>query len=500
MGAGASIYDNMIRPPAQPMGPVEMMTHAADLKTAIARSQMAPIELQRQQAEADQLHVKAQQAAEDAADQRTSRQVYGEVQGDATVPAEKKHEEFIARLAGQVNPRTVDLLNTQMDAHDKAVQAASNEKLTQAITANKEVSNQLAAIDAVPDAEKPAAYAGVLQNLYRQGLAKPGDLPDAYDPNTVAFHKAAAMGAVNSATAEISRREQANKDAEEKRKARTEELATAGQTIDGVQDQAGYDNWRSKLSPANQALTAATFTPQNVATIKRMALTANQQREADQATATASETQRHNQAEEARATAKPTYSGEMRAALVAVGADPDKPTPEQASAALAKLRTSTTDKPASKATLTAIEQRKSAAIQKSKATLDKELAANTVKGKVLDQDVADQAWEDHIQRLQDAQTGYENELTTATGGDVGHNDWADRLRVPGKAGAPQPSGQTTPPAAAGAAAQVPASASAALPPRPTAIPKGATAQYNPARKQWRYSVDGGKSWQQPTGQ
>jgi hypothetical protein len=452
MAAGASIYDNIIRDttprPQPPMNPLDMMTRATELKTAQARSQMAPIELQRAQEEADRLHQANVNSAQDAADQTTSRQIYGDVQNDATVAPADKHSEFIKRLAGKVNPRTIDLMNTALDTHDAAVRKATDDNLAQSIKANTEVHNQLSAVT------NPVQYATARQSLIRQGLAKPEDIPEAYDPDTVAYHKAAAMGATNSATAEIARREQANKDADEKRKANTDELANSGRTIDGVKDQDGYNAWRAGLSPANQAVTAATFSPQNVATIKRMALTADQQREADQATATATETNRHNQAEEALAAKKPTYSGEMRAALVAVGADPDHATPDQTNAALAKLRPSTTDKPATKATLTAIETRKATAIAKSKATLDKETASNTVGGKVTDQPAIDQAWEDHIGRLQDAQTGYENELTTATGGDVGHNDWADRLRVPGKAGSPPPAAAAspapagTPPAAA----------------------------------------------------
>ena len=377
---------------------------------------MAPIELQRAQEEADRLHQANVNSAQDAADQTTSRQIYGDVQNDATVAPADKHSEFIKRLAGKVNPRTIDLMNTELDTHDAAVRKATDDNLAQSIKANTEVHNQLSAVT------NPVQYATARQSLIRQGLAKPEDIPEAYDPDTVAYHKAAAMGATNSATAEIARREQANKDADEKRKANTDELANSGRTIDGVKDQDGYNAWRAGLSPANQAVTAATFSPQNVATIKRMALTADQQREADQATATATETNRHNQAEEALAAKKPTYSGEMRAAT--------------------------------KATLTAIETRKATAIAKSKATLDKETASNTVGGKVTDQPAIDQAWEDHIGRLQDAQTGYENELTTATGGDVGHNDWADRLRVPGKAGSPPPAAAAspapagTPPAAA----------------------------------------------------
>jgi hypothetical protein len=449
MALDASIYDNLTRPPAQPASPLAMMTGAADLKNALTRSQMAPLELQRIQEENAGLHQKNQTAAEDAADEKTLQGIYGDVQGDASIPPEKKLDELRSRAAGKVKPRTLENLSKQVEAHQTALQKLDDDKLKQLKAVSDEVGNTAQGILSADPAQQPALYATERERMIQSGLATPDHIPEQYDPEWLKVQAAHAMGASNAVTAENTRREQANKDADEKRKARTDELATAGQTIDGVQDQAGYDAWRSKLSPENKALTAATFSPQNVATIKRMALTANQQREADQATATAAETKRHNEAQEAAATAKPTYSGEMRAALVAVGADPEKATPAQAAAALDKLRPG--EKPVDRNKLATIESDKAKALKDSKAKLDKDTAGATVGGKVLDQDAVDTAWEEHIQRLQDAQLAYEHELTTATGHDVGHNDWADRLRVPGKAGAaPSKPGA---PAAAGAPAQ-----------------------------------------------
>lgn len=465
-----SIYAPLMRP-VQPVNPLELATRAADLKTAMVRSQMAPLELQHVQEENASLHQKNQNAAEDAADERTLQGIYGDVQNDSSIAPEKKLDELRNRAAGKVKPRTLENLSKQIEAHQTAIQKLGDDQLKQLKTVSDEVGNTAQGILSADPAQQPALYATERQRMIQSGLATADHIPEQYDPEWLKVQAAHAMGAANAVEAETKRREQANKDADEARKARTEELATAAQTIDGVQDQAGYDAWRAKLSPANKALTAATFSPANVATIKRMGLTANQQREADQATATAAETQRHNKAEEDRAAAKPTYSGEMRAALVAVGADPDKPTPEQAAAALAKLRPATNEKAASKATLVAIEQRKSKAIRDSKAKLDKDIAAATVGGKVIDQNAIDQAWEDHIGRLQDAQTGYENELTTATGGDVGHNDWADRLRVPGK-------GEAAPASpAAGASAQAPGGAQGAQPAAPNPAAKALVSKY-----------------------
>jgi hypothetical protein len=439
-----SIYDPLIRP-VQPQNPMDLLTKATDLKTAIVRSQMAPIELQRQQEEAAQLHQKTQTAQEDQADQQTLQQLYGDVQNDSSIAPEKKLEELRSRAAGKVKPRTLEALSKQIEDHQTAVQKLDDDHLKQVKAVGEEIGNTAAGILAADPQSRPALYAQERQRLIAAKVSTPDQIPEQYDENYLKAAQAHAMGATNAATAEISRREQANKDADEARKARTDELATAAQTIDGVQDQAGYDAWRNKLSPANKALTAATFTPANVATIKRMGLTANQQREADQATATAAETKRHNQAQETQAASKPTFSGDMRAALIAAKAkDPDNPTPEESAAAFKVLHPGTETKPVSKSALTQIEARKTNAIKDSKAKLDKDLAGVTAGGKVLDQDAVDQAWEDHIQRLQDAQTGYENELTTATGGDVGHNDWADRLRVPGKGSVVPPESAASP--------------------------------------------------------
>jgi hypothetical protein len=202
-----------------------MSAGAADLKTA-SRSQTASIELQRQQEEADALHQKNQQAQEDAAEEKTIQQVYGEVQNDPTIPPEKKHDELIARLAGKIKPAALAALNEQIEEHDTLVRNASDDNLAESLKKNTEVDNALSAVLAAPETDRPAQYGVARQSLIRQGIAKPEDIPETYDPATVAVHQAAAMGATNSATAEISRREQANKDADERRRAREADQLT----------------------------------------------------------------------------------------------------------------------------------------------------------------------------------------------------------------------------------------------------------------------------------
>jgi hypothetical protein len=190
-----------------------------------------------------------------------------------------------------------------------------------------------------------------------------------------------------------------------------------------------------------------------------MAMTAEQQQRADEAAGTAAETHRHNVATEDNAGTKPTFTGDLRAALVAIGAkDPDNPTADEASKALDRIKPEPGEKPVPKSTLVGIETTKGTAIAKSKATFDKELAAATIAGKVTDQAAVDQAWEDHIERQQAAQLAYEAALTTATGHDVGHNDWADRLRAPGSA----PTSATPAPAKPGTAARTANPAAKAL--------------------------------------
>jgi len=126
-GVDTSMYDPLIRPVA-PENPLDMASKAADLKTAIVRSQMAPIELQRQQEEAAKLHQANQTSAEDAADQKTLQQLYGEVQSDASVPPEKKNDELRSRAAGKVKPRTLEALSTQMEAHQRRLMTSSCER------------------------------------------------------------------------------------------------------------------------------------------------------------------------------------------------------------------------------------------------------------------------------------------------------------------------------------------------------------------------------------
>lgn len=479
MSAGASIYDNLIHTP-KPESPVEMATKAADLRIAMGRAQLVPAEVEKAQEEAAQLHQRTQTATEDSNDQKTLQGIYGEVHADDSVPIDQKDAELRKRAAGKVKPRTLEALSKSMEEHQKSLAALHDDELKNAKAVSDEIGNTAQGILTADPAKQPALWASERQRLINQKVATPEEIPEQFNPEFLKMAAAHAMGASNAVQNEQKRREQDVKDSEDKRKARTDELATMGQTIDGAQDQAGYDAWRAKLSPENRALTAATYSPQNVATIKRMALTANQQREADQATATESETKRHNQALEDAASNKPTYSGEMRAALVAAGAkDPDNPSKEESAAAFKVLHPGTEQKPPSAATLTAIEQRKSKAIRDSKAKLDKELATNTVGGKVVDQDAIEQAWQDHIGRLQDAQGAYESELTTATGNDVGHNDWADRLQVPGKPGAAPAQPAAGAPGGKGASAQAPAPAAAAAPKAKTATnEKGEKVMWN----------------------
>lgn len=429
-----SMYDPLIQQP-KPEGPMDMLEKATALKTAMGRAQMQPLEMEQTRLENENLRNKAQTTAEDMADSKVLQQIYGEVQLDSKIPPEKKLAEIRTRAAGKVKPRTIEALSKQVQEHEDAVSKLHDQQLKEAESLSKEIGNTAAGILGVDPKDQPALYAQERARLIKSGHATEDDIPEQFDPNWLKMAQVHAMGAANAATAEIQSREQKNKDAEASRKQRSEDLANAGQTIDSVKSQEEYDTWRKALPDNVKSYTAATWSPANVATIKRLGLSATQQNEADEETRRANETALHDRNMEKKTGAdSKSYTGQMRAALVAAGAaDPDNPTKEQAAAALDKIK-SPTAKAVPKATLIQIESRKSKAIADSKKQLDKELLPLTVNGKVLDQAAVDKAWEDHIERVQGAQTGYENELTTATGEDVGHNDWADRLTAPGKGG------------------------------------------------------------------
>lgn len=445
-----SMYRPLMEQPA-PEGPLDMLQKATALKTAMGRAQMQPLELEQTRLENENLRNRAQTGAEDIADSKVLESIYGQVQLDKSIPPEKKLEEIRTRAAGRVKPRTIEALSKQVQEHQDAVSKVHDQQLKEADSLAKEIGNTASGILALDAKDQPAMYAQERARLIKSGHATPDDIPEQFDANWLKTAQVHAMGAQNAAAAEIQRREQANKDTEANRKEYNESLADAGRTVESATSQDEYTAWRDKLPPKVKSLTAATWSPANVATIKKLALTAQQQNEAAEETRRANETALHDRNMEKKTGAESkTYTGQMRAALVAAGAvDPDNPTKAEAAAALDRVKPASGEKPVPKATLLAVEARKNKAIADSKKQLDKELAPLTVRGKVLDQDAVDKAWEDHIERLQGAQTGYENELTTATGNDVGHNDWADKLTAPGKGGK-APASST--PAAGGAPA------------------------------------------------
>lgn len=460
-----SIYEGLLRQ-APHEGPLDMATKAIALKTAMGRAQMQPLEMEQTRLENERLRTQAANLEEDRADAKVLQDLYGQVQNDKSIAPEKKLEALRERAAGKVKPRTLEALSKQIEEHANALTKMQDEHLKTVESTMKEVGNTAAGILSAPPESQNGLYQQERARMIQQGIAKPEDIPETFDANWLQMAATHAMGAQNAATAELNRREDKRKQDEAERKAHSEELATAGQTINSVTNQDEYTAWRDKLRPSVKALTAATFTPANVATIKRMALTAAQGQQADEAAARLTEERRHNEAMEKKKPEAASYTGQLRAALVAIGAkDPDNPTAAEASKALDRVKPEAGEKPVPKSTLVGIESRKTAAIKASKTTLDKEIAAATVGGKVLDQAAIDQAWEDHIGRLQDAQRGYESELTTATGNDVGHNDWADRLKAPGKGGAAPAAG--APPAGA-APAQPAGGAPAAAAPNPKA--------------------------------
>ncbi len=465
--ADTSMYQSMIRPTPD-QGPLDLATKAVALKTALGRQAMQPLEMEQTRLENEKLRNTAQTSAEDRADTQVLQQIYGDVQHDTSVPPDKKLDVIRERAAGKVKPRTLEALSKQIEDHNTALQKFKDDDLKNMETSMKEIGNTAAGILSAPKEAQTGLYATERARLIKSGIATEDHIPVDYDPNWLQMAATHAMGAQNAATAEMNRREDRRKQDESDRKSHTADLANAGQEVEALKSQDEYTAWRDKLPPKVKALTAATWTPANVATIQRLGLTAEQQQKADESAATEAETKRHNTAtEDAKADSK-TYTGRLRAALVAIGADdPDNPTKAEADAALKKMGPDATTKPVAKSVLVGIENDKGAALAKSTATLDKEISAATIGGKVLDQDAIDTAWDDHIERLRAAQRAYEHALTTATGEDVGHNPWADNLRAPGKGGAAPHSAAT--PASAARPAQAPGAAPAAGQPNPKAV-------------------------------
>ena len=76
--------------------------------------------------------------------------------------------------------------------------------------------------------------------------------------------------------------------------AEAKQLVTAGQSVGGVNNQAAYDQWRAGLPPEVARRIPVMYSPAAVNIVSRMALTAQQRTQGDQAAANAAETARHN--------------------------------------------------------------------------------------------------------------------------------------------------------------------------------------------------------------
>lgn len=98
-------------------------------------------------------------------------------------------------------------------------------------------------------------------------------------------------------------------------------------------------------------------------------------------------------------------------------------------ALIAHMVTGGQAKPATKGEYLKVASTKSKTLADSQKQLDKDLRQATLGG-ITDPDAYNTAWQEHIERVQNAQRSYEEQTSQLTGGDVGHNDWADQLKAP----------------------------------------------------------------------
>lgn len=144
----------------------------------------------------------------------------------------------------------------------------------------------------------------------------------------------------------------------------------------------------------------------------------------------------------------------------------------------------TGDKPATRTQFSNVEAKKQTNLRVSQSQLQKDLA------NAASPDDRDTAWSNHRERAQQAQDGYEAEITALTGNPVDHFEYPSVEQMRGQV-APPPASPASAPKQATAASAPPA-----LPQRPPSIPAQAKARYSPSMNQWQYSTDGGETWQQ----
>lgn len=158
-----------------PQNPLEQYGRVLALQNALGQQQQ-----QQQQIKSGQIDL--QQKQQDQQDQQIFRQGLEQTNGD--------WEKTISLVTGKVSPKFTMALENQLLDHKTKLESYDKTKLENNAKKDEYVANGLNTITNADPQQQPTLYAQFRDSALRDGMAKPTDIPEQFDPNWVLLHKA----------------------------------------------------------------------------------------------------------------------------------------------------------------------------------------------------------------------------------------------------------------------------------------------------------------------
>lgn len=435
--------------------------------------------------------VKAQQLQNTLNDDHVIRQAYADNNGD--------WDKTKQAVVGQVSPNTIATYDENFLKTKQAVANLDKDKLANYTAHATILGNAIDSLRQLPPDQRPAKYAALSQDLTAQGIAKPGELSSQYPgDDQLPFLSAHFNGLKNTLATEKDQRDllQGNVEAAAK--------SVGGVVPDGApSDPDQYQKWLA-IQPGNvQALVSGLAPPDAKAKLvaasqspEQRAQLTKTQADTEEAQGKAFEQKRNLAASDlASAKTQAAYTRKYDAIqdpkVQAVFPKPEEwtsdtspsdilhagenPTQRLTRESADRARDQADEREAARDRQLKIEQQRADQAGEAKpATPGQYAGAEAKKGNTIrdstikkdadisnaqkelnknpnDKEAQDEfegarttAWQNHLERVRQAQGEYENQVSTLSGNAQPHNDWADKLTVPPTA-AQQAAKVTTPP-------------------------------------------------------
>lgn len=432
-----SLIAEGIKPP-QIENPVDAMAGVLRVQQLRQQAAMAPLRMQQLQGEVQGQDTQNQirqeqlrQQKEDVEADRTIQQTLADNGGDWTKAR--------GQLSGKVPNRVLQKRDADHLEYTRALTAANADQRKHVIETSTMLGQELNGIINAPEDQRQAAWEGAKTRLEQEGVIKPGAYPDEAPP--VETLKGYLAGTAYASTAAKAADAQAQEDQRRAMAKKTQEAAERADRLDRKSefyqsltslgddlDSTSYQQLRAALKPDIQSSFPRDL--ENPKTGRTREQTLEQIRRGSMSA-------KDLGAETIKIDAE--GRSDRRLDIMQQRADAYDRKTDQAQKAQ-------TVKPAQ---FKSVQLTKDNAIASSKRQLQKELAKiqsdaenDRQVDKKVDENVVqaavESAWNDHIERLQDSQRAYEEQVGVLAGDEMPHNDWADKLKPPkiGKDGKP----------------------------------------------------------------